>query len=127
MSKQRRSSECKLRHLNAKIEDVAAKSSICSFECHQIGTSSGTAIAMRSGEHFEYKVQLSDELHLKPTWVTLISALLMIKEHAIEHRVKCIALSMSFVESAGFQWKDVKKILDEVFVGSPITIDVCTP
>jgi len=81
------------------------------------------AVLEREGRFIYYLVtkQFSYE---KPCLADLVSSLKKMRDHCVEHDVKCLAMPRIGCGLDRLDWKDVKPKIEEVFSGLDINIAI---
>ncbi|XP_015764470.1 PREDICTED: O-acetyl-ADP-ribose deacetylase 1-like [Acropora digitifera] len=90
------------------------------------GQKPGGVAVLKRGERYVYYLVTKEKYFHKPTYKTLESSLVAMKEHCVSHGI--ISLSMPRIGCGldGLQWPRVQNIIEEVFQDTDIKVTVYT-
>ena len=88
----------------------------------QLNASVGEVAALRCGNRFVYNLVTKNHAVGKPTYNTVRRSIIAMKNHAIQHGVRCIAMPRIASGLDGLDWPRVYQMLITIFKGTQIEL-----
>ena len=88
------------------------------------GKKAGDVAVLQRGGRFVYYLVTKDRYFHKPTYLSLESSLVMMRLHAVENKVKHLAMPKIGCGLDRLEWSKVKDIINSVFEKTDVTVHI---